>query len=231
MQGSHKKSDFDDGKKLPEGSADELKINRRTRSVYEEYLKQTIQSAAQEEDDTHPSYRTNPNTDRLLPVQTFEVSEDRSNSGVKWLTAVGVFCAILLIGVIVVILNVTGVLVSLSKSLPTISAQTPVATEASVGNTGLAAAKVDNKSDSNIGKDTNTVDSGEISNAHDDGLTANITAVTDQEAQPITVKTRKRSLELQDTNVVPEEGNTEPAISFDDFTKEAGVILYRETSD
>lgn len=48
MQSSNNDSNLYDSQELPAESSAELKINKRTRGVYEQYLKQTIKSAALE---------------------------------------------------------------------------------------------------------------------------------------------------------------------------------------
>lgn len=234
MQSSNNDSNLYDSQELPAESSAELKINKRTRGVYEQYLKQTIKSAALEKEGAieKPHTSNYANTNILTPIQTFDASEGRSSRGTKWLTVVGVFCAVLLIGVIVVILNVTGIIVSLSERLPTVSTQAPaipIATEVLVGNSNTAVGDstdvVETVDNANI---VNGVNNG---NADNDASDNDSLIATNTESMPTTVRTRMRSMSIQNTNVVPEEGNTEPAISFDDFAQEAQIVLYRETTD
>ncbi len=253
-----------------------LNINDRSLSVYERYLKKVMHDTAREQDNNsdkssvlngHNSVSSDDKTVITSKNTPFNVAakakatstkhaepiEGRSSSSVKLLIILGVFCAALLIGVIVVILNATGVLVSLtdrlvssdsqaaveSSSMPVINNELAVADETTAASdskkTDDLSAKDDNLSNLSITAAENTkVD--ELSTVYSVKRAAGTENYDPVHTKPRMV-TRTQTLKLPEpkSNIEPESepkiDSKDSGISFDDFREEALTVIYREVPD
>ena len=157
---NHNISSRDKGSVPPDDDL-KLNINERSLSVYERYLKQIMQDSTQDPNAdssnlsrTHDS-RTNHASTSLQDHQT-SPKKDRPSSSVKLLLIMGVFCAALLIGVIVVILNATGVLVSLTDRL--VSNPPQIVSTSSSNDSVINSTVNDNESAATHNEDTDSAD-------------------------------------------------------------------------
>ncbi len=249
-----------------------LNINDRSLSVYERYLRKVMEDTARGKNNnpdklnvtsSHNSVSNNdktatqskktsfnPTTIRAPSTKQVEIIEGRSSISVKLLIIIGVFCAILLIGVIVVILNATGVLVSLTDRLASSDPQTAIVnssmpvldSEPDIDSKNADDLSIKDDSLSSplspaaITKPTN--DSTEVDEI---GVVYSVKrAAGTENYQPEETKTklvtRTRSLKLPEKTVEKMDDETsknesEPAISYDDFREEALTVIYREVKD
>lgn len=255
-----------------------LNINDRSLSVYERYLKKVMQDNSSDKPPSAVNAHNNVSsydktviTSKNTPFNAAakakttstkhaEPIEDRSSSSVKLLIILGVFCAALLIGVIVVILNATGVLVSLtdrlassdsqaamvSSSSPVIESAQAVADETVTDresiNTGDSKIEDDNLSHLSITAAAKPINEN-VENTEVDELSTVYSvkrAAGTEDYEPVDTKpkmvTRTQTLKLPDNTVEKtddeaSQNESESAISFDDFREEAQIVIYREVPD
>ena len=244
-----------------------LNINDRSLSVYERYLKKVMQDTTREQDsssdkpnavNTHNNVSTHDKT--VVQSNKAELVEGKSSISVKLLIIIGVFCAALLIGVIVVILNATGVLVSLtdrlvssdpqaaivSSNAPVIESELAVVDETTTDreSTNTVDSKKEDDNLSNLSITAGAKPTNEnVENTEVDELSTVYSvkrAAGTEDYEPVDTKprmvTRTQTLKLPDKTVEKTDDEAtknepESAITFDDFREEAQIVIYREVPD
>ena len=211
-------SSLNKGMELPKHGDIELNINKRTRDVYEQYLKNTIENVVQGQEPisetaaAETAYRDTYNYLNQTPIkaaseQTQPVpnipkkSASESHSNIK-LMAVTAITSALIIAATVVTLDMNGILAAFSERSTSFIEQTPMtSTDAAVAEDELVAKAV-SIIQHTVDDSLNTVNhTGAHSNARDIN-------------QNIIVENRSVSIE--------------PAITYEDFMAEAQNPLYRD---
>lgn len=213
MEIADSESSLNKGMELPKHGDIELNINKRTRDVYEQYLKNTIENVVQGQEpisetadrDTYNYLNQTPikaASEQTQPVPNIpKKSASESHSNIK-LMAVTAITSALIIAATVVTLDMNGILVAFSERSTSFIEQTPItSTDAAVAEDELVAKAV-SIIQHTIDDSLNTVNhAGAHSNARDIN-------------QNIIVENRSVSIE--------------PAITYEDFMAEAQNPLYRD---
>ena len=217
MEIADSESSLNKGMELPKHGDIELNINKRTRGVYEQYLKNTIENVVQAQEPIsetaaaetadRDTYHLNETPIKAASEQTQPVpnipkkSASESHSNIK-LMAVTAITSALIIAATVVTLDMNGILVAFSERSTSFIEQTPMtSTDAAVAEDELVAKAV-SIIQHTVDDSLNTVNhAGAHSNARD--INTNII-----------VKNRSVSIE--------------PAITYEDFMAEAQNPLYRD---
>lgn len=148
--------------------------------------------------------------------------DDKPNNTYRILTAIAIFCVLLLIAIVIVILNANNSLVALSDRLGSVNNQMSAVNKniSVIGQeTSLANAKA--AADKDAAEAANAARLASV-NESLNTIAANIRPIEYKSVSPST--TRLRSMSLGDVN-------TEPAISYDDFKDESQTTLYREAAN
>lgn len=218
MEIADSESSLNKGMELPKHGDIELNINKRTRDVYEQYLKNTIENVVQAQEpisetaaaetadrDTYNYLNQTPikaASEQTQPVPNIpKKSASESHSNIK-LMAVTAITSALIIAATVVTLDMNGILVAFSERSTSFIEQTPItSTDAAVAEDELVAKAV-SIIQHTVDDSLNTVNhTGAHSNARDIN-------------QNIIVENRSVSIE--------------PAITYEDFMAEAQNPLYRD---
>lgn len=218
MEIADSESSLNKGMELPKHGDIELNINKRTRDVYEQYLKNTIENVVQAQEpisetaaaetadrDTYNYLNQTPikaASEQTQPVPNIpKKSASESHSNIK-LMAVTAITSALIIAATVVTLDMNGILVAFSERSTSFIEQTPMtSTDAAVAEDELVAKAV-SIIQHTVDDSLNTVNhAGAHSNARDIN-------------QNIIVENRSVSIE--------------PAITYEDFMAEAQNPLYRD---
>ena len=218
MEIADSESSLNKGMELPKHGDIELNINKRTRDVYEQYLKNTIENVVQGQEpisetaaaetadrDTYNYLNQTPikaASEQTQPVPNIpKKSVSESHSNIK-LMAVTAITSALIIAATVVTLDMNGILVAFSERSTSFIEQTPItSTDAAVAEDELVAKAV-SIIQHTVDDSLNTVNhAGAHSNARDIN-------------QNIIVENRSVSIE--------------PAITYEDFMAEAQNPLYRD---
>lgn len=218
MEIADSESSLNKGMELPKHGDIELNINKRTRDVYEQYLKNTIENVVQGQEpisetaaaetadrDTYNYLNQTPikaASEQTQPVPNIpKKSASESHSNIK-LMAVTAITSALIIAATVVTLDMNGILVAFSERSTSFIEQTPItSTDAAVAEDELVAKAV-SIIQHTVDDSLNTVNhAGAYSNARDIN-------------QNIIVENRSVSIE--------------PAITYEDFMAEAQNPLYRD---
>ena len=218
MEIADSESSLNKGMELPKHGDIELNINKRTRDVYEQYLKNTIENVVQGQEpisetaaaetadrDTYNYLNQTPikaASEQTQPVPNIpKKSASESHSNIK-LMAVTAITSALIIAATVVTLDMNGILVAFSERSTSFIEQTPItSTDAAVAEDELVAKAV-SIIQHTVDDSLNTVNhAGAHSNARDIN-------------QNIIVENRSVSIE--------------PAITYEDFMAEAQNPLYRD---
>jgi len=218
MEIADSESSLNKGMELPKHGDIELNINKRTRDVYEQYLKNTIENVVQAQEpisetaaaetadrDTYNYLNQTPikaASEQTQPVPNIpKKSVSESHSNIK-LMAVTAITSALIIAATVVTLDMNGILVAFSERSTSFIEQTPItSTDAAVAEDELVAKAV-SIIQHTVDDSLNTVNhAGAYSNARDIN-------------QNIIVENRSVSIE--------------PAITYEDFMAEAQNPLYRD---
>lgn len=218
MEIADSESSLNKGMELPKHGDIELNINKRTRDVYEQYLKNTIENVVQAQEpisetaaaetadrDTYNYLNQTPikaASEQTQPVPNIpKKSASESHSNIK-LMAVTAITSALIIAATVVTLDMNGILVAFSERSTSFIEQTPItSTDAAVAEDELVAKAV-SIIQHTVDDSLNTVNhAGAHSNARDIN-------------QNIIVENRSVSIE--------------PAITYEDFMAEAQNPLYRD---
>ncbi|WP_440464291.1 hypothetical protein [Psychrobacter sp. ASPA161_6] len=218
MEIADSESSLNKGIELPKHGDIELNINKRTRGVYEQYLKNTIENVVQAQEpisetaaaetadrDTYNYLNQTPIEaafEQTQPVpNTPKKSASESHSNIK-LMAVTAITSALIIAATVVTLDMNGILAAFSERSTSFIEQTPMtSTDAGIAEDELVAKAV-SIIQHTVDDSLNTVNhAGAHSNARDIN-------------QNIIVENRSVSIE--------------PAITYEDFMAEAQNPLYRD---
>ena len=218
MEIADSESSLNKGMELPKHGDIELNINKRTRDVYEQYLKNTIENVVQAQEpisetaaaetadrDTYNYLNQTPikaASEQTQPVPNIpKKSASESHSNIK-LMAVTAITSALIIAATVVTLDMNGILVAFSERSTSFIEQTPMtSTDAGIAENELVAKAV-SIIQHTVDDSLNTVNhTGAHSNARDIN-------------QNIIVENRSVSIE--------------PAITYEDFMAEAQNPLYRD---
>lgn len=213
MEIADSESSLNKGMELPKHGDIELNINKRTRDVYEQYLKNTIENVVQGQEpisetadrDTYNYLNQTPikaASEQTQPVPNIpKKSASESHSNIK-LMAVTAITSALIIAATVVTLDMNGILVAFSEHSTSFIEQTPMtSTDAGIAEDELVAKAV-SIIQHTVDDSLNTVNhTGAHSNARD-----------------------------INTNIIVENRSVsiEPAITYEDFMAEAQNPLYRD---
>lgn len=218
MEIADSESSLNKGMELPKHGDIELNINKRTRDVYEQYLKNTIENVVQAQEpisetaaaetadrDTYNYLNQTPikaASEQTQPVPNIpKKSASESHSNIK-LMAVTAITSALIIAATVVTLDMNGILVAFSERSTSFIEQTPMtSTDVAVAEDELVAKAV-SIIQHTVDDSLNTVNhTGAHSNARD-----------------------------INTNIIVENRSVsiEPAITYEDFMAEAQNPLYRD---
>ena len=223
MEIADSESSLNKGMELPKHGDIELNINKRTRDVYEQYLKNTIENVVQAQEpisetaaaetaaaetadrDTYNYLNQTPikaASEQTQPVPNIpKKSASESHSNIK-LMAVTAITSALIIAATVVTLDMNGILVAFSERSTSFIEQTPMtSTDAGIAEDELVAKAV-----------------SIIQHTVDDSLNTVNHAGAHSNARDI------------NTNIIVENRSVsiEPAITYEDFMAEAQNPLYRD---
>lgn len=221
-----------------------LNINNRSLSVYEQYLKKTIEDLKQDRSNENSETNSAANykdyglkeniaspvdEHRLYPtVKTIVIPSDSPSSNAKLLMIMAVFCAALLVALVVILFNATDTLVSRISSVDT--KMSKVSDNLSVigkENSLAAAQAIANE------RATNAANAENLASVKDSLNSMAMNAEIARAKSELKMATRMRSMQLGETSVEPDQTATQaskPAISYDTFKKESQTVVYRESS-
>ena len=146
--------------------------------------------------------------------------DNKPNNTYRILTAIAIFCILLLIAIVIVILNANNSLVALSDRLGSVNSQmSAVNKNISVIGQETSLANAQATADKEAAEAANAARLASV-NESLNTIAANIRPIEYKSVSPST--TRLRSMNVGDVN-------TEPAISYDDFKNESQTTLYRES--
>ena len=146
--------------------------------------------------------------------------DNKPNNTYRILTAIAIFCILLLIAIVIVILNANNSLVALSDRLGSVNSQmSAVNKNISVIGQETSLANAQATADKEAAEAANAARLDSV-NESLNTIAANIRPIEYKSVSPST--TRLRSMNVGDVN-------TEPAISYDDFKNESQTTLYRES--
>lgn len=148
--------------------------------------------------------------------------DDRPNNTYRILTAIAIFCILLLIAIVVVILNANNSLVALSDRLGSVNTQmSAVNKNISVIGQETSLANAQAVADKEAAEAANAARLASV-NESLNTIAANIKPIEYKSVSPST--TRLRSMNVGEVNTVP-------SVSYDDFKNESQTTLYREAAN
>ena len=148
--------------------------------------------------------------------------DDRPNNTYRILTAIAIFCILLLIAIVVVILNANNSLVALSDRLGSVNTQmSAVNKNISVIGQETSLANAQAVADKKAAEAANAARLASV-NESLNTIAANIKPIEYKSVSPST--TRLRSMNVGEVNTVP-------SVSYDDFKNESQTTLYREAAN
>ena len=148
--------------------------------------------------------------------------DDRPNNTYRILTAIAIFCILLLIAIVVVILNANNSLVALSDRLGSVNTQmSAVNKNISVIGQETSLANAQAVADKKAAEAANAARLASV-NESLNTIAANIKPIEYKSVSPST--TRLRSMNVGEVDTVP-------SVSYDDFKNESQTTLYREAAN
>lgn len=178
--------------------------------------------------------KIDPNNTRLFfgeKVEEIKIRPTEKSAAIsKLLIVFAVFCSLLLVSVVIVMSNATNSLVALNERLSTVNNQvSDVSNRISVIGTQNSMASARAIADERAANAANAASLTAVRNSLD-----SIAMNTEQvKAQP--TSTRVRSMQIGDTSGNSEDSGmsaqTASGISYEDFTEESRVTLYRESRE